>query len=159
MPTNTPLMGLQKPADGEYNWGASLRNNADKLDQAVGTQHNLDGTHKAITATTISVTGDISVKGVSLATELANAAQAKAERIAAVAAADAANIDRLAAEAAWTAALASNPSLNPQIHMNPSTVTSDLTIPDGYNAYAAGSLDVAWGINVNVGNNASLTII
>jgi len=43
--------------------------------------------------------------------------------------------------------------------MNPSTVTSDLTIPDGYNAYAAGSLDVAWGININVGDAASLTII
>ncbi len=59
------------------------------------------------------------------------------------------------ATAQATAALATNP----QVRMNPSVVTADLSIPDYYNAYASGPLEVATGVTITVGANANLNII
>jgi len=80
-------------------------------------------------------------------------------RIDAEAAAAAADASRIAAEAAWTAALAANPDLNPQIRMNPSTVAADIAIPTGFNAYSSGPLEIGEGITVTVEDFANWNII
>jgi len=70
-----------------------------------------------------------------------------------------ADADRIASKEAWTAAIAANPDLNPQVRMNPAVVDVDLAVPSGYNAYAAGPIEVASGVTITVGANASLSII
>lgn len=49
--TTTPNLGLVKPKIGgsENTWGAKLNADLDTLDQAIGSEHNADGSHKIIT--------------------------------------------------------------------------------------------------------------
>lgn len=75
-----------------------------------------------------------------------------ADRVAAESAAN-------AARSAWSAALASNPDLNPAFHMNPSTIKVDITVPAGYNAYSSGPLTVGEGVNISLADSSNLTII
>lgn len=63
------------------------------------------------------------------------------------------------AAAAWSAALASDPDLNPAFRMNPSTLTADITIPSYYNAFSAGPLTIGLGSTVTVNDNANWSII
>ena len=80
-------------------------------------------------------------------------------RDAAQVAAGAAAASALEAQAAWTAALAANPDLNPVVRMNPSTITTDTTIPSYYNAYSAGPVTIGEGVEVTINDNANWTII
>ncbi|MDX8382463.1 MAG: hypothetical protein R8M45_00180, partial [Ghiorsea sp.] len=57
MATQTPNIGLNKTADGEYGWGQQGRDNADTLDVAIGAEHRADGSHKVINADTIVLNG------------------------------------------------------------------------------------------------------
>jgi len=164
----TPLSGLPYVTSGDIETAAVIKRAMLMLDSTPGggniipfaSEHNADGSHKAITVNTINASGDVTIAGVSVVAGVqADAAAAAADRIAAEQAAAAADIDRIAAEAAWTAALAANPDLNPQVRMNPSIVTSDLSIPDNFNAYASGPLEVAMGVTITVGANANLNII
>lgn len=66
---------------------------------------------------------------------------------------------RVGAEAAWTAALAANPDLDPVIRMNPSVVRANTTIPAGYNAYSAGPLEIADGAAVDIAHTGNWTIL
>lgn len=93
-------------------------------------------------------------------------AQCEAETAAAAAQAALADADRIAAQAAaseaaaaWTAALAANPDLNPTVRMNPSTITEDLTIPTGYNAYSAGPLTVGEGVEVTLEDHSNWSVL
>jgi len=63
------------------------------------------------------------------------------------------------AAAAWTAALAANPDLNPVIRMNPSVITENITIPSHYNAYSAGPLQIADGATVTINDHANWSIL
>lgn len=45
------------------------------------------------------------------------------------------------------------------IAMNPSTMTADLTIPAGYNAYSAGPLTIGEGINVTVTDGGNWSVL
>lgn len=74
------------------------------------------------------------------------------DRIAAQAAA-------VSAQAAWTAALAANPDLDPAVRMNPSTISADLTIPSYYNAYSAGPLTIGVGVSVTLDDNSNWSIL
>ena len=73
--------------------------------------------------------------------------------------ASSASSSAILAQAAWTAALAANPGINPSVRMNPSTIAEDLTIPSFYNAYSAGPLSIAEGINATIGDDANWDII
>ncbi len=84
---------------------------------------------------------------------------AAAAETAAANSASSASVSASDAAAAWTAAIASTPDLNPAIRMNPSTITSDLTIPAGYNAYSAGPLEIADGVTVTLNDNSTWSII
>jgi hypothetical protein len=89
----------------------------------------------------------------SAAASAASATEADADRIAAQAA-------QVGAEAAWTAALAANPDLDPVVRMNPSTITSDLTIPSHYNAYSAGpELTIGEGVEVTLDDNSNWSVL
>lgn len=66
---------------------------------------------------------------------------------------------RAAAESAWTAALAANPDLDPVVRMNPSTVSSNTTIPSYYNAYSAGPLTVGEGVDITLNDNANWSVL
>jgi uncharacterized protein (UPF0333 family) len=87
-----------------------------------------------------------------LASAATNAATATAKAAEAAASAS-------AADAAWTAALAANPDLNPVIRMNPSVVSTDTTIPAGYNAYSAGPLEIGESITVEIEADGRWTIL
>jgi hypothetical protein len=93
-------------------------------------------------------------------------AQCQAETAAAAAQAALTDADRIAAQAAateaaaaWAAALAANPDLNPAVRMNPSTITEDLTIPTGYNAYSAGPLTVGDGVEVTLEDHSNWSVL
>jgi len=175
MATVTAILGLVKPNDGEYAWGVRINQNMDKIDQIITAQHKADGTHQAVTADTLAVSGntslqqvsastlvvsgDVMMGGVSIIAALAEAATAKNERILAQQAASQSAADKLAVDAAWAAALAANPSLNAQVKMNPAQVSADISIPSNYNASAVGPLEVASNINITVGINANLNIV
>ncbi|OIO70894.1 MAG: hypothetical protein COS35_06465 [Zetaproteobacteria bacterium CG02_land_8_20_14_3_00_50_9] len=109
----------------------------------------------------LTVAGSITSAGMLIDTVTIQNALAAAEAAAAAAAQDALNADedRIAAEAAWTAALAANPDLNPALRMNPSAITADITVPAGYNGYSAGPLEISEGIDVTVADTANWTII
>lgn len=64
-----------------------------------------------------------------------------------------------AAQAAWSAALAANPDLNPWGRMNPSTLQADFTLAAGYNAVSAGPLTVGEGVAVTLEDGANWNII
>lgn len=63
------------------------------------------------------------------------------------------------AAAAWTAALAANPDLNPAIRMNPSAIHTDTTIPAGYNAVSVGPIEIATSTHFTVSQGAHWTVI
>lgn len=94
-----------------------------------------------------------------LGTAAANAATALAKAAEAATAAAAASADRQLAQAAWTAAVAANPAVDSPVRMNPGVVRVDLAIPPGYRAYAAGPLEIAEGVVVDVADHGVLTII
>lgn len=94
-----------------------------------------------------------------LATAATNAATALVKAAEAVAAASVAVDAKTQAQAAWTAALAANPDLDPPVRMNPSVVRADLAVPAGYNAYAAGPLEVAEGVIIDVADGGGLSIV
>jgi uncharacterized protein (UPF0333 family) len=75
----------------------------------------------------------------------------EADKIAAQAAAT-------AAQAAWSAALAANPALDPAFRMNPSTITSNQTIPTGYNAVSVGPLTIAENVEITIADGGNWTI-
>lgn len=79
-------------------------------------------------------------------------ADTEADKIAAQAAA-------ASAQAAWTAALAANPDLDPAVRMNPSTLSADLTIPAFYNAYSAGPLTIGESVEVTLNDNSNWSIL
>lgn len=79
-------------------------------------------------------------------------ADTEADKIAAQAAA-------VSAQAAWTAALAANPDLDPAVRMNPSTLSADLTIPSFYNAYSAGPLTIGESVSVTLNDNSNWSIL
>ena len=70
----------------------------------------------------------------------------------------AAQVARSGAEAAWTAALAANPALNPWGRMNPSTINEDFTLATGYNAVSAGPLTIGEGVNITLDDNSNWNI-
>ncbi len=43
--------------------------------------------------------------------------------------------------------------------MNPSTLTADLTIPSGYNAYSAGPLTIGEGVAVTLNDHSNWSIL
>ncbi len=45
--TSTTFLNLYKPAEGDIGWATLVNNNFDIIDTAVGTEHNVNGTHKA----------------------------------------------------------------------------------------------------------------
>ena len=49
--------------------------------------------------------------------------------------------------------------MNPAVRMNPSTLTEDLTIPAGYNAYSAGPLTIGENIEVTLNDNSNWSIL
>ena len=63
-----------------------------------------------------------------------------------------------AAQAAWSAALAANPALDPAFRMNPSTITSNQTIPTGYNAVSVGPLTIAENVEITIADGGNWTI-
>lgn len=63
------------------------------------------------------------------------------------------------AQSAWTAALAADNGLNPAVRMNPSTITNDLTIPTGYNAYSAGPLTIGEGVSATLNDFSEWSIL
>lgn len=75
----------------------------------------------------------------------------EADKIAAQAAAT-------AAQAAWSAALAANPALDPAFRMNPSTITTNQTIPTGYNAISVGPLTFAENVETTIADGGNWTI-
>lgn len=180
MADQTTNFGWLKPLIGQVSqWGKWLRSFMDDLDAKLGAEHNTDGTHGNITAVDLAITGNADIGGaadiggpLTVAGSITSAgmlidtvtiqnALAAAEAAAAAAAQDALNADedRIAAEAAWTAALAANPDLNPALRMNPSAITADITVPAGYNGYSAGPLEISEGIDVTVADTANWTII
>jgi len=71
MPTFTPKLNLQKPADAEFGWQNMIRQNADVIDAEalrvatkVDPQHNTDGTHKGLTTDNVVVQGTMTLGGV-----------------------------------------------------------------------------------------------
>lgn len=68
-------------------------------------------------------------------------------------------INKELAAAAWTAALAANPDLNPAIRMNPSAIHTDTTIPAGYNAVSVGPIEIATSTHFTVSQGAHWTVI
>jgi len=71
MPTLTPKLNLQKPADAEFGWQNMLRQNSDVIDAEalriatkVDPQHNPDGTHTALTTDDVVVNGTMTLGGV-----------------------------------------------------------------------------------------------
>jgi len=169
MATKTPYINLDKPADGEFGWQDMLRSNSDKIDteakrinDLVDIEHNTDGTHKSITADTVNIRagGDLTIGGQSVVAQVsadAAAAQAAATQVAADKAA--ADADKIAAEAAWSAALASNPDLNPEFRMNPRTIAQDVTIPADFNARSTGPLFIGMSAKVTVAHGGVWRII
>lgn len=79
-------------------------------------------------------------------------AEVDADRIAAQAAAT-------SAQAAWTAALAANPDLNPSWRANPSTLSADVTLAAGYNAVSAGPITIGEGVDVTLADTSNWSII
>jgi hypothetical protein len=63
-----------------------------------------------------------------------------------------------AAQAAWSAAVAANPDLNPWGRMNPSTIQEDFTLAAGFNAVSAGPLTIGEGVDITLGDNSNWTI-
>ena len=108
----------------------------------------------AATATSEAVSAAGSASAAAASATAASGSETSASSSAAAAAGSAAS-----ASAAWTAAIASTPDLNPVIRMNPSTVTSNLTIPSGYNAYSAGPLEIADGVTVTLNDNSTWSIL
>lgn len=94
-----------------------------------------------------------------LASAATNAATATTKAAAAAVSSAAAETAANEANAAWAAALASNPGLNPVFRMNPSTIASNTTLPTGYNAYSAGPLVIGEGVSVTLEDNANWTIV
>ena len=88
-----------------------------------------------------------------------SASTATTQASAASSSASAAQAAAVAAQAAWTAALAANPDLNPAVRQNPSTLTADLTIATGYNAYSAGPLTIGEGVSVTLNDNSNWSIL
>lgn len=80
------------------------------------------------------------------------AAEVDADRIAAQAAA-------VSAQAAWTAALAANPDLNPAWRANPSTIAADATLAAGYNAVSAGPITIGEGVTVTLADTSHWNIV
>lgn len=70
----------------------------------------------------------------------------------------AAQVAATAAQAAWSAALAANPDLNPWGRMNPSTLTTDFTLSTGYNALSAGPLTIAENVEITLEDHAHWTV-
>jgi hypothetical protein len=73
--------------------------------------------------------------------------------------------DRIAAQtaaasavAAWSAALAANPDLNPWGRMNPGTLNSNFTLAAGYNAVSAGPLTIGEGVEITLADTSNWTI-
>lgn len=100
----------------------------------------------------VAANGVLAQSAAQAAIATAQAAASSNDRISAEAARDAAN-------AAWTAALAANPALDPVVRMNPSTITADLTIPSFYNAASTGPLTIGEGVNVTINDNANWSIL
>jgi hypothetical protein len=63
------------------------------------------------------------------------------------------------AAAAWTAALAANPDLNPSVRMNPSTIATDFTVASYYNAFSGGPLTIGEGVSVTLNDFSEWSII
>ncbi len=63
------------------------------------------------------------------------------------------------AQAAWSAALAANPDLNPAFRMNPSTILTDVAVASGYNAVSAGPLTIGEGVTVTLNDNSNWSIV
>jgi hypothetical protein len=57
------------------------------------------------------------------------------------------------------AALAANPDLNPAVRQNPSTITTDITIATGYNAYSAGPLTIGENVTVTLNETSNWSIL
>jgi hypothetical protein len=86
------------------------------------------------------------------ATCTTKAAEAKADAASAAAA-------KVGAEAAWSAALAANPDLNPWGRMNPSTLLDNFTLAAGYNAVSAGPLTIGEGVDITLADHSNWTIV
>ena len=89
----------------------------------------------------------------------ASAVTALAQAVIATAQANAASASAAGAAAAWTAALAANPDLNPSVRMNPSTITTDLTVASYYNAYSAGPITISEGVTVTLNDNSNWSVL
>jgi len=57
MATTTTKYGYTKPAEGDLDWDTTLNANLDLLDADLGAQHNADGSHAAVVATSVDVNG------------------------------------------------------------------------------------------------------
>ncbi len=90
------------------------------------------------------------------ATQVALAATQAANALTARIASEAA---RDASTASWTAALAAQPLINPQVLMNPSTILVDLAIPSFYNASSVGPITIGEGVNVTINDSANWSIL
>ncbi len=120
--------------------------------RAQGTQTALDAASATMAAEQAAAAGSASAAA-------ASATAASGSATSASNSASAASVSASDAAAAWTAAIASTPDLNPAIRMNPKTVTANLTIPTGYNAYSAGPLEIADGVTVTLNDNSTWSIL
>ena len=59
----TQLLGLAKDAISSFGWGQTYLDNLDKIDTAVGKEHNPDGTHKVIQTDAVRVGGKPAAAG------------------------------------------------------------------------------------------------
>ena len=60
---------------------------------------------------------------------------------------------------AITGGTLSNVTVSALISMNPSTLTTDTTIPTGYNAYSAGPLTIGEGTEVTLNDQSQWSIL
>ena len=122
---------------------------------------NSSANSAASSASTATTQAGIATTQANLATSngAAQVALATTQAQASVTARIASESARDGSAAAWTAALAANPDLNPAVRMNPSDIEADLTIPSFYNAYSAGPLTIDEGVQVTLNDNSNWSIV
>lgn len=110
-------------------------------------------------ANSIAIYGSLTAVQAAQTAAAASAVSAATSAATATTQATAASASADEAQAAWTAALAANPDLNPAVRQNPSTITADITIATGYNAYSAGPLTIGENVTVTLNETSNWSIL